>query len=97
MIWKVIINYLHLLYKEVKGILLYQWFPSPILPTKHQDRREVCFVGNIILLNVIILMVKLVAASNLIIYFNFVLNTFNCPGEKMYMASSFVKIVRSVS
>ena len=42
-------------------------------------------------------MVKLVAASNLIIYFNFFLNTFNCPGEKMYMASSFVKIVRSVS
>ena len=47
MIWKVINNFLILLYKEVKGILLYQWFPSPILPTKQQNRREVSFVGNI--------------------------------------------------
>ena len=29
------INYLQLLYRKVKGILLYQWFPRPILPAAH--------------------------------------------------------------
>ena len=32
------INYLHLLYREVKGILCYREFPRPILPTKHPER-----------------------------------------------------------
>ena len=40
-------NYLQLLYREVKGILLYQGFPKPILPTKHPERKEGCFVGEI--------------------------------------------------
>ena len=40
-------NYLQLLYREVKGILLYQGFPRPILPTKHPERKEGCFVGEI--------------------------------------------------
>ena len=40
-------NYLKLLYWEVKGILLYQGFPGPILPTKHLECSEGCFVGKI--------------------------------------------------
>ena len=36
-----------LLYREVKGILLYQGFPSPILLKKHSERIEGCFVGKI--------------------------------------------------
>jgi len=38
---------LQLLDKEVKGILLYQGFPKPILPTKHLKPREGCFAGKI--------------------------------------------------
>jgi len=40
-------NYLQLLYREVKGILLYQGFPRPILSTKHPERSEECFVEKI--------------------------------------------------
>ena len=32
------INYLQLLYRGVKGILLNQGFPRPIFPTKQPDR-----------------------------------------------------------
>ena len=42
-------NYLQLLYREVKGILLYQWFPRPILSTKHPERSEECFVDKLVL------------------------------------------------
>ena len=31
-------NYLQLLYREIKGSLVYQGFPRPILPTKHPER-----------------------------------------------------------
>ena len=40
-------NYLQLLYREVKGILLYQGIPRPILSTKHPERGEECFVDKI--------------------------------------------------
>ena len=40
-------NYLQLLYREVKGILLYQGFPRPIFSTKHPERSEGCFVDKI--------------------------------------------------
>ena len=33
-------NYLQLLYREIKEILLYQGFPRPILLTKHPERSE---------------------------------------------------------
>ena len=36
-------NYLQLLYKEVKGILLHKRFLRPILHTKHPERSEGCF------------------------------------------------------
>ena len=31
-------NYFQLLYRELKGILLYQGFPRPILPTNHPEQ-----------------------------------------------------------
>ena len=40
-------NYLQLLYREVKGILLYQGFPRPMLPTKHPEPSVGCFVGKV--------------------------------------------------
>ena len=40
-------NYLQLLYWEVKGIFLYQWFPRPNFSAKHPERSEVCFVDKI--------------------------------------------------
>ena len=40
-------KYLQLLCRKVKGILLYQGFPRPILPTKHTERSEGCFAGKI--------------------------------------------------
>ena len=41
------IYYLQLLYREVKGILLYQGFPRPILPTKHPESGKGCFADKI--------------------------------------------------
>ena len=41
----VIYYYLQLLYREVKGILLYQGFPRPILHNKLSERREGCLVS----------------------------------------------------
>jgi len=38
-------NYLQQLYREVKGVLLYQGFLRPILHTKHLERREGWFAG----------------------------------------------------
>ena len=40
-----IINYSQLLYREVKGILLYQGFTRPIQPTKHPECSEGCLEG----------------------------------------------------
>ena len=40
-----IINYSQLLYREVKGNLLYKGFPIPILPTKHPECSERCLEG----------------------------------------------------
>ena len=40
-------SYLYLLYREGKGILFYQGFHRPILPTKHRERCEGGFVGRI--------------------------------------------------
>ena len=43
-------NFLQILCKEVKAILLYQGFPKPILPTKHQKRSEgwfLCKIGRV--------------------------------------------------
>ena len=37
----------YLLYRKVKGILLYQGFPRPIFPATHPERSEGCFVGKI--------------------------------------------------
>ena len=34
-----------LLYREVKGLLLYQGFPRQILPTKHPDRNVQFFIS----------------------------------------------------
>ena len=40
-------NYLQLLYREVKGILLHQWFPRLILPTKtSKAQRGMLFMQN---------------------------------------------------
>ena len=41
------IYYLQLLYREVRGILLYQGFPRPILPTKHPESGKGCFADEI--------------------------------------------------
>ena len=35
-----VFHYLQPLHREVKGILLYQGFPRPILPTKHPERND---------------------------------------------------------
>ena len=43
---KVLNNYLYLHYLEVKGILLYEGFPRPILQ-KHPELSEGCFDGKI--------------------------------------------------
>ena len=40
-------NYLQQLYREVKEILLYQGFPKPILPKKHQERSEGYFLDKV--------------------------------------------------
>ena len=40
-------NYLQLLYREVKGSLLYPGFPRPILLTKHPEHSEECLVTKI--------------------------------------------------
>ncbi len=40
-------KYFPLLYREVKGILLYHGFTRPLLPTKHTESREGCFAGKI--------------------------------------------------
>ena len=38
------INYLKILFREVKGILLNQGFPRPMLPAKHPECSNGCFV-----------------------------------------------------
>ena len=43
-------NYLQLLYTEVNGILLHQWFPRPILPAKLPERSKKVFVHNFIVI-----------------------------------------------
>ena len=40
-------NYLQLLYREVKGILLHQGIPRLILSTKHPESNEECFQDKI--------------------------------------------------
>ena len=40
-------NYLQLLYREVKEILLFEGYSRPICPTKYSDRSEECNVDKI--------------------------------------------------
>ncbi len=42
------LNYLQLFYREVQGILLYNGFPSPILSSKHPERKEGCSVDKFV-------------------------------------------------
>ena len=48
---QIFFNYLQLLYREVKRILLHQGFTRPILRTKRPERSEECFVDKIGLVN----------------------------------------------
>ena len=42
------IIYNYLLYRKIKGILLYQEFPRPIVFTKYPEPSEGCFVGKMV-------------------------------------------------